>query len=107
MLLKDCPVGSVVRLKTLCGYDVGFSCWLGEFEVKLNGYRKYITDNNGYNRYGLEEVEDYQFEIVSLPNTPNNRARQITIDGVTYKLTPTAVPKNIEIDGVVYKMEPV
>lgn len=111
MLLKDCPVGSVVRLVSICdntdymAYNTVFS--RGTFVVYKYDGVNCIIDRDGYIRNDIFDDKDYQFEIVSQPNTPNNHTRQITIDGITYKLTPTAVPKNIEIDGVVYKMEPV
>ena len=66
-----------------------------------------VQDGRDYIRDDISDDADYQFEIVSQPNTPNNHARQITLDGVTYKLTPITERKKIEIDGVVYEMEPV
>ena len=110
MLLKDCPVWSVVRLVSFCGrtdhaaHNLGFS--KGTFVVFERNGEKFIKDGHGYNRYEISDDADYQFEIVSLPNTPNNHARQITLDGVTYKLTLAGKRKTIEIDGVEYYMEP-
>lgn len=108
MLLKDCPVGSVVRLVTLCGdTDYGMCNWEGTFVVfEYNGVNC-VKDGADDIRDDVYNDKDYQFEIVSQPKTPNNHARQITIDGVTYKITPITERKKIEIDGVVYEMEAV
>lgn len=108
MLLKDCPVGSVVRLVSFRGdtnYDLDH--WQGKFRViEYNGVNC-VKDGDGDIRDDISDDEDYQFEIVSQPKTPSDHARQITIDGVTYKLTPATERKTIEIDGVVYEMEAV
>lgn len=107
MLLKDCPVGSVVRLVSLCGdTDYDLDNWEGIFCVfKLDGVNC-VKDGYGDIRDDIADDEDYQFEIVLQPKTPNNHARQITLDDVTYKLTPITERKKIEIDGVEYYMEP-
>lgn len=106
MLLKDCPVGSVVRLVSWYGdTDYDLDNWEGMFGVvEYNGV-SCVKDRDGNIRDDIYDDEDYQFEIVSQPNTPNNHARQVTLDGVTYKLTPITERKTIEIDGVVYEME--
>lgn len=108
MLLKDCPVGSEVRLVSLYG---GTNCnwghWQGTFVVfEYNGVN-FVRDGDDDIRDEISDDEDYQFEIVSQPNTPNNHAHKITLDGVTYKLTLVGKRKTIEIDGVVYEMEEV
>ena len=106
MLLKDCPVGSEVRLVSCCGHtDHGMHNWEGTFVVFEHDGVNYVKDREGDIRGDIYDDEDYQFEIVSQPNTPNNHARQIVLDGVTYKLTPITKRKKIEIDGVEYYME--
>lgn len=108
MLLRDCPVGSEVKLVTLCGtahYPVGYL--RGTFGVFERDGVNCVQDGRGDIRDDISDDADYQFEIVSQPKTPNNHARQITIDGVTYKITPITEHKKIEIDGVVYEMEAV
>ena len=108
MLLRDCPVGSEVRLVSYYGvtdYDMDY--WEGKFVVFERNGVNCVKDGDGDIREDVYNDKDYQFEIVSQPNTPNNHARQITLDGVTYKLTPITERKMIEIDGVVYEMEPV
>lgn len=106
MLLKDCPVGSVVKLVSFCGrtnYNIDY--FRGKFVVfEYNGVNC-INDGEDCIRDDLYDDKDYQFEIVSQPNTFNNHAHQITLDGVTYKLTPITERKKIEIDGVEYYME--
>lgn len=108
MLLKDCPSGSVVRLVSWYGdADYDLDNWQGMFSVfECNGVNC-VKDGDGNIRDDISGNEYYQFEIVSQPNTPNNHARQITLDGVTYRLTPITERKTIEIDGVVYEMDAV
>ena len=107
MLLKDCPVGSVVRLVSLHGktdYDAHY--FQGTFVVfECNGVNC-IKDIEGDLWDNIYDDEDFQFDIVSQPNIPTNHVRQITLDSVTYKLTPISEPRMVEIDGVIYKMEP-
>ncbi len=107
MLLKDCPVGSVVRcVKWGRCCDVP-STIKGEITVLENANgKRYFIDKEDL-RWEEDECSNDDYEIVSQPNTPNNPARQITLDGVTYKLTPVGERKTIEIDGVGYEMEPV
>lgn len=64
MLLKDCPVGSVVRLASIGGCDVYLPKWIGEFVVKESDSGVYVTDGEGVNRYELSKDHEYQFEIV-------------------------------------------
>lgn len=106
MLLKDCPVGSEVQLVTLCGntgYNIDY--WKGTFVVLERDGVNCVKDGYGDIRDDVYDDENYQFEIVSQPNTPNNHAHKITLDGITYKLTPITERKKIEIDGVVYEMD--
>lgn len=108
MLLRDCPVGSVVRLVSLgCETDSDADYWKGSFVVLERDGVNCVKDGDGDIWNDIYDDEDYQFEIVSQPNTPNNHARQIVLDGVTYRLTPATERKTIEIDGVVYEMEAV
>ena len=108
MLLRDCPVGSEVRLVSFCGdTDCNLGRWKGTFVVVEHNGVNSVKDGSGDIRDDIDDDEDFQFEIVSQPHTPNNHARQITLDGVTYKLTPITEHKKIEIDGVVYEMEAV
>ena len=107
MLLKDCPVGSEVRcVKWGSSYDV--PCEIqGELTVleRANGEKYFVAkDKMEWDEY---ECKNDDYEIVSQPNTPNNHVRQITLDGVTYKLTPITERKTIEIGGVIYEMETV
>ena len=106
MMLKDCPVGSVVRLVSWHGHtDYELDNWEGKFGVfEYNGVNC-VKDGCGVIRDDISGNEYYQFEIVSQPKTPNNHARQITLDGVTYRLTPHTEPRLIVIDGVTYEME--
>ena len=106
MLLRDCPVGSVVRLASLYGetyYDIDY--WIGMFGVIEHNGVNCVKDRDGYLRDDISDNAEYQFEIVSQPTTPHNHAHKITLDGITYKLTPITKRKTIEIDGVVYEME--
>lgn len=108
MLLKYCPVGSVVRLVSFKGGHVrGMGHWKGTFVVFEHDGVSCIRDRDGDIRDDVYGDSYYQFEIVSQTNIPNNHARQITLNGVTYKLTPITERKKIEIDGVVYEMEAV
>lgn len=108
MLLKDCPVGSVVRLVSFCGdTDYDMDQWQGTFVVFEHDGINCVNDGDGDIRDDVSDDVEYQFEIVSQPTAPHNHARQITLDGVTYKLTLAGKRKTIEIDGVVYEMESV
>lgn len=107
MLLKDCPVGSIVK----------FSAWdreelqeffIGEFEVKERDGMKYFFDNDGddWREDGLPP--NYQFEVIAKPKSDAPPPVQtITLDGKKYKLTPISDSRVIEIDGVTYRMEAV
>ena len=107
MLLRDCPVGSEVRLVSFCGVtDYDMNWWKGTFVVFEHNGVNCVKDRDGDIRDEISNNPFYHFEIVSQPNTPNNHVRQITIDGVTYKLTLAEKRKTIEIDGVEYYMEP-
>ena len=108
MLLRDCPVGSEVRLVSLYG-DTGYNIdyWKGTFVVVEHNGVNCVKNVYGDIRDDVYDDECYQFEIVSQLITSNNHARKITLDGVTYKLTPITERKKIEIDGVVYEMEAV
>lgn len=107
MLLKDCPVGSIVR----------FSKWkyrnlerhfVGEFEVKECVGFKYFIDNAGDDCREDELPRDYQFEVIAKPKSDEPVTLQtITLDGKKYKLTPISDSRVIEIDGVTYGMEEV
>lgn len=102
MLLKDCPVGSMVRLSLFEGKNPDFTTrrwWEGNFEVFNNGTRNYVIDKDGMVRDEIHQDEDYQFKIVS--------NMQLTLSGVTYNLTPVVARKTITIDGVAYEMEEV
>lgn len=108
MLLKDCPVGSEVRLVSLYGCtDYNTDFWKGTFVVFEHNGVNCVKDRDGDIRDDISDDADYQFEIVSQPATTHNHARQITLDGVTYKITLAGKRKTIEIDGVVYEMEAV
>ena len=89
MLLRDCPVGSEVRLVSFCGvtdYDMDY--WEGKFVVfEYNGVNS-VKNGTGGIRDDVYNDANYQFEIVSQPNTPNNRTHQITLDGVTFRPNP-------------------
>lgn len=100
MLLKDCSVGSMVRLNLFCGKEPCFkrhTNWRGTFEVLNAGGDNYLIDGEGNDRSGVCDDPDYQFEIVS--------NMQLTLNGVTYNLTPSVERKTITIDGVEYEME--
>ena len=106
MLLRDCPVGSEVRLVSLCGETDDIPKNLnGTFVVFECDGVNCIKDGRNNTRDDIYNDKDYQFEIVSQPTTIHNHARKITLDGVTYKLTPITERTKIEIDGVVYEME--
>ena len=108
MLLKDCPVGSVVRLVSFYGEtDYVMKHWKSTFIVFECDGVNCVRGGDGDIWDDIYDDEDYQFKIVSYPKTLNNHARQIVIDGVTYKLTPTTERKTIEIDSVIYDMESV
>ena len=109
MLLKDCPVGSVVRCIKWgkWGIDGHIPNYIkGCFVVyESDSGHKYIQDKEGLEWLDYE-CDDDDYEIVSFPSK-ESKARAIVLDGVTYKLTPITERKKIEIDGVVYEMEPV
>lgn len=103
MLLKDCPVGSFVRLVSYDGdEDHGCGHWEGEFLVERGGGygENFVTDGDGDIRDDVYDDEDYQFEIV----TPT-QSNTITLNGKTYKLKPHTEPRLTVIDGVTYEME--
>ena len=107
MLLKDCPVGSVVRLVSICRREEWYGralWWVGTFKVNRDDHRKvsYVIDAHGEKRDDISNDERYQFEIVTpAPSTPNT----ITLNGKTYKLKPHTEPRLTVIDGVTYEME--
>lgn len=87
MLLRDCPVGSEVRLVSFCGFtDYGIDHWEGTFVVFEHDGVNCVQDRDGYLRDDISDNANYQFEIVSQSITER---------------------KKIEIDGVVYEMEAV
>lgn len=87
MLLRDCPVGSEVRLVSFCGVtDYGIYHWEGAFVVFEHDGVNCVQDGNGDIRDDIYDDANYQFEIVSQSITKR---------------------KKIEIDGVVYEMEAV
>lgn len=102
MLLKDCPVGSVVRLVSLGGSPVRLDHWKGDFEVKYSSLGIYVTDRDGADRYLLDNDPDFQFEIVALPPS---KFKTVYLKGKTYNLIPVPTSDVIEIDGVEYYME--
>ena len=104
MLLKDCPVGSVVRLVRFCGEIPAISNWDGKFEVKQNGNGKYVTDGDGDERYALDLDLYYEFEIVTPAPSPA-QPKTIYLKGKTYNLIPAKSSDLIEIDGIEYYME--
>ena len=107
MLLKDCPVGSFVRLVSFDGHTEWGSdvfWWKGAFKVERDNQSKvnYVVDGAGDIRGDVATDERYQFEIVTpSPYTANT----ITLNGKTYKLKPHAEPRLTVIDGVTYEME--
>lgn len=102
MILNDCPVGSVVRLVSICGDDVYIDYLKGNFVVSMDAMgRKYIVDGNGTRRHDMGGDKYYQFEIV----TTAPYVSTITLNNKTYKLTPHTERQQITIDGVVYDME--
>lgn len=109
MLLKDCPVGSEVRLVSFNGnkeWGSDVFWWEGSFKVEWDVHRKvnYVIDADGEKRDDIYDDERYQFEIVTIaPPTPNT----ITLSGKTYKLKPHTKPRLTVIDGVTYEMEEV
>lgn len=106
MLLRDCPVGSFVRMDRI-GSDNNYrttnSWWEGEFEVFEEDGNKFIIDRDGTIREHIADNPYFQFEIVTPENIGQPKA--IQIDGKSYKLTPRVERKTITIDGVVYEME--
>ena len=105
MLLKDCPVGSVVRCVKWAGKDEIPDYIIGNFEVTKRE-EKYIIDNGG-DSWFEDECNNDIFEIVSMPDAAAQEPKQINLKGKTYKLTPITQRDIIEIDGVEYYMEPV
>ena len=105
MLLKDCPVGSVVRCMKW-GIDGSSPYYInGWFVVyERDSGHKYIQDKEGLEWLDYECADD-DYEIVSFPSK-ESKARAMVLDGVTYRLTPATERKTIEIDGVEYYMEP-
>ena len=73
MLLKDCPVGSVVRLVGIKGKLVNYPWWEGNFTVEKGGCGNFIIDNDGTPRKGVYNNPDYQFEIVAPAPAPEPR----------------------------------
>lgn len=104
MMLKDCPVGSFVRLVSFCGDGTWAykSWWKGKFEVLEDSKGKYVVTNDNQT-YRVGNNSDFQFEIVTppAPYIPNT----ITLNGKTYKLKPHTEPRLTVIDGVTYEME--
>ena len=99
MLLKDCPVGSVVRLVSIDGNNPTNSWWAGwSGEVFEGDNSKIIRDNDGTVWDEGYAGTSYQFEVVSNPT------RTLTLSGTTYTLTPYEAPKLVTIDDVVYAM---
>mgnify|MGYP003365944513 CR=1 FL=1 len=98
MLLKDCPIGSIVRLVSLGGEVNDISYWLGEFEVFNDNEENFVIDRDGDKRFGISDDPHFQFEVVS----PSYRT--LTLSGTTYTLTPYEEPKLVTIDDVVYVM---
>lgn len=102
MLLKDCPVGSMVRLSLFAGEKPDFISrhwWKGKFEVFNNGKANYVIDGGGQIREHIYNDEDYHFEV--------EKPMVIELDGVTHNMTPVKKRKTITIDGVEYEMEEV
>lgn len=104
MLLKDCPVGSFVRLVSFqgrCASDM--EGWNGNFEVKKDrNLVKYFLVGDGEMRVRIFNDPDFQFEIIEpFPSTSNT----ITLGEKTYKLKPYIKPRLKVIDGVTYEME--
>ena len=102
MLLKDCPVGSIVRLVSIAGERVRLEHWIGSFEVFNDGRENFVIDGDGDRRFGVGDDGRFQFEIVSTPDAPSTRT--LTLSGTTYTLTPYEAPKLVTIDDVVYVM---
>lgn len=104
MLLKDCPVGSVVRcVKWGGGYRIP-DYISGNFKVMKRG-EKYIIDNEG-DSWTEHECDKDDFEIVSMPDEETKEPKKLYFKGKSYNLTPVTQRDIIEIDGVEYYMEP-
>ena len=104
MLLKDCPVGSVVRCVKWAGnYEIP-DYIIGNFKV-MKREEKYIIDNRE-DSWFEDELDDDTFEIVSMPDEETKEPKEIILKGKIYKLTPVTQRDVIEIDGVKYYMEP-
>ena len=104
MLLKDCPVGSVVRCVKWAGKDEIPDYIIGNFEV-MKREEKYIIDNGG-DSWFEGEFDNDTFEIVSMPDEETKGPKKLRFKGKSYKLTPVTQRDIIEIDGVEYYMEP-
>lgn len=106
MLLKDCPVGSFVRLVSFKGADVSsMTWWDGAFDVKEHkGFGKYVIDGHGDVRDRIAANSEYQFQIVAYPKELDS-SMTLTLNGKTYKLKPHTEPRLTVIDGVTYEME--
>lgn len=79
MLLKDCPVGSFVRLVSAYGNTdyskVSLSHWVGVFEVMVDKHGShYVVDKDGDKRDDVFEDKNYQFEIVT--PSPKSKGRR-------------------------------
>lgn len=71
MLLKDCPVGSVVRLANINRDDDEelWEMWFGPRVVYAAGGRAFVKDNTGVDRF-VGGNSNFQFEIVTLAPEP-------------------------------------
>ena len=104
MLLKDCPVGSFVRLVSISDKKPTLWWWDGEFKVfEENGVHA-VKDADGEIRSDIHDNENWQFEIVTPAPAPAQH-KTITLNGKTYKLKPHTEPRLTVIDGVTYEME--
>ena len=102
MLLRDCPVGSIVRLVSLEGEKPIAGWWIGEFAVfQANGVNA-VKDGHGDIRDDVHDDEGFQFEIVPPPPAQH---KTVYLKGKTYNLIPVKTSDVIEIDGVEYYME--
>lgn len=102
MLLKDCPVGSFVKLVSIKKLENNLPQWQGKFRVFYDNKGKYVIDKKGAKRLANNYfLKHYQFEIVSPPHAP----KTITLNNKTYILTPHTECQTITIDGVTYDMQ--
>ena len=105
MLLKDCPVGSIVKIVEWAGMELD-GYFVGEFEVKECVGFKYFIDNAGDDCREDELPPSYQFEVIGhIKSNEPAPLQTITLDGKKYKLTPISDSRVIEINGVTYRME--